>query len=94
MATEAAQVQAQEATYQLTQCSRKADRNSATLTKEIAAQVEMRKRVEKSMKDEQREMNRQQRNLPVVRFNKAYNRWLYLQLGEQKRVAKQAAGMA
>jgi hypothetical protein len=33
------------------------------------------------------------RNLPVVRFNKAYNRWLYLQLGEQMRVAKQAAGM-
>jgi hypothetical protein len=28
-----------------------------------------------------------------VRFNKAYNRWLYLQLGEQIRVAKQAAGM-
>jgi hypothetical protein len=61
MATEAAQVQAQEATNQLTQCSRKADRKSATLTKEIAAQVEMRKRVEESMKDEQREMNRQQR---------------------------------
>ena len=33
------------------------------------------------------------RNLPVVRFNKAYNKWLYLQLGEQMRVAKQAAGM-
>jgi hypothetical protein len=33
------------------------------------------------------------RNLPVVRFNKAYNGWLYLQLGEQIRVAKQAAGM-
>ncbi len=61
MATEAAEVKAQEATYQLTQCSRKADRKSATLTKEIAAQVEMRERVEESMKDEQREMNRQQR---------------------------------
>jgi hypothetical protein len=34
------------------------------------------------------------RNLPVERFNKAYNGWLYQQLGEQMRVAKQAAGMA
>jgi len=33
------------------------------------------------------------RNLPVVRFNKAYNTWLYQQLGEQMRVAKQAAGL-
>jgi hypothetical protein len=61
MATEAAQVQAQQATYALTQCSRKAELNSAKLTKEIAAQVEKRKRVEESMKDGQREMDRQQR---------------------------------
>ena len=33
------------------------------------------------------------RNLPVVRFNKAYNGWLYVQLGEQMRIAKQAAGV-
>jgi hypothetical protein len=33
------------------------------------------------------------RNLPVVRFNKAYNGWLYVQLGEQMRIAKQAAGI-
>jgi hypothetical protein len=61
MAKEAAQVQAQQVTYELTQCSRKADLNSATLTKEIAAQVEKRKRVEESMENGQREMNRQQR---------------------------------
>jgi hypothetical protein len=33
------------------------------------------------------------RNLPVVRFNKEYDKWLYAQLGGQIWVAKQAAGI-
>ena len=61
MATEVAQFQAQQATYELTAWARKAELQNDKLTKEIAVQVHKRKRVEDSMEDGKRELERQQR---------------------------------
>jgi hypothetical protein len=61
MATEAAKVEAQVAIAALRQCSRKAEKNNAKLSKEIATQVHKRKRAEDSMEEVQRDSYRQQR---------------------------------
>ena len=61
MATEVIQFQAQQATYELTAWARKAELQNDKLTKEIAVQVHKRKRVEESMENGKRELERQQR---------------------------------
>ena len=61
LATEVIQFQAQQATYELTAWARKAELQNDKLTKEIAVQVHKRKRVEESMENGKRELERQQR---------------------------------
>jgi hypothetical protein len=61
MATEVAQFKAEQAAYELTHWARKAELQSAKLTKEVAVEVQKRKRVEESMEDGKRELERQQR---------------------------------
>ncbi len=61
MATKVAQLQAQQTTYEFTHWARKAELQSERLTKEVAVQVQKRKRVEDSIEDGKREIERQQR---------------------------------
>jgi hypothetical protein len=61
MATEAAQLQAKQATYELTHWARRAELESERLAKEVAVQVQKRKRVEDGVEDGKREIERQQR---------------------------------
>jgi hypothetical protein len=78
MATEVIQFQAQQATYELTAWARKAELQNDKLTKEIAVQVHKRKRVEESMEDGKRELERQQRLINKHDRQLQINAWCYL----------------